>query len=147
MSAFRGSPYSPSPLCWPLAFGPVRANPAWTALGASPLAACCWVPLWYRLPRRHPRRQRPRSDIAVSGPRGFTKLNAMGVGTYDFSGGVTAQLNYSPTLKLLARIGDAIAKEHNDQLRAEERAFAEQLFGAFVADYNQARPGREGECN
>ena len=71
----------------------------------------------------------------------------MGVGTYDFSGGVTAQLNYSPTLELLARIGDAIAKEHNDQLRAEERAFAEQLFGAFVADYNQARPGREGECN
>jgi hypothetical protein len=61
-------------------------------------------------------------------------------GTYDFSGGVTAQLNYSPTLELLARIGDAIAKKHNDQVRAEERAFGEELFDAFVADYNDARP-------
>ncbi len=61
-------------------------------------------------------------------------------GTYDFSGGATAQLNYSPTLELLARIGDAIAQEHNDQVRAEERAFGEELFDAFVADYNDARP-------
>ena len=61
-------------------------------------------------------------------------------GTYDFSGGFTAELNYSPTLELLARIGDAIAKEHNDQVRAEERAFGEELFDAFVADYNEARP-------
>ena len=49
-------------------------------------------------------------------------------------------MNYSPTLELLARIGDAIAKEHNDQVRAEERAFGEELFDAFVADYNDARP-------
>jgi hypothetical protein len=61
-------------------------------------------------------------------------------GTYDFSGGFTAQLDYSPTLELLARIGDAIAKEHNDKVRAEERAFGEELFDAFVADYNGARP-------
>jgi len=61
-------------------------------------------------------------------------------GTYDFSGGVTAQLNYSPTLELLARIFDAIASEHNDRVRAEERAFGEELFDAFVADYNDARP-------
>ena len=61
-------------------------------------------------------------------------------GTFDFSGGATAQLNYSPTLELLARIGDAIASEHNDQVRAEERAFGEELFDAFVADYNDARP-------
>ena len=61
-------------------------------------------------------------------------------GTYDFSGGFTAQLDYSPTLELLARIGDAIAKEHNDKVRAEERAFGEELFDAFVADYNDARP-------
>ena len=61
-------------------------------------------------------------------------------GTYDFSGGVTAQLDYSPTLELLARIGDAIAQAHNDQVRAEERAFGEELFDAFVADYNSARP-------
>jgi len=61
-------------------------------------------------------------------------------GTYDFSGAITAQLNYSPTLELLARIGDAIASEHNDRVRAEERAFGEELFDAFVADYNDARP-------
>jgi len=61
-------------------------------------------------------------------------------GTYDFAGGATAQLNYSPTLELLARIGDAVAQEHNDQVRAEERAFFEELFDAFVADYNDARP-------
>jgi len=41
---------------------------------------------------------------------------------------------------LLARIGDAIAKEHNQKVRAEERAFGEELFDAFVADYNDARP-------
>ncbi|MGB8413676.1 MAG: hypothetical protein WCE23_12720 [Candidatus Binatus sp.] len=61
-------------------------------------------------------------------------------GIYDFSSGTTAQLNYSPTLELLARIGDAIANKHNDQVRAEERAFGEELFDAFVADYNDARP-------
>ncbi len=64
----------------------------------------------------------------------------VGSGAYDLSGGFTAELNYSPTLELLARIGDAIAKEHNDQVRAEERAFGEELFDAFVADYNDARP-------
>ena len=61
-------------------------------------------------------------------------------GTYVFSGGFTAQLNYSPTLELLARVGDAIAREHNDTVRTEERAFGEELFDAFVADYNEARP-------
>jgi hypothetical protein len=61
-------------------------------------------------------------------------------GTYDYSGHITAQLNYSPTLELLARIGDAIAQEHNEKVRAEERAFAEELFDALVADYNDARP-------
>ena len=61
-------------------------------------------------------------------------------GVYDFAAGFTAELNYSPTLELLARIGDAIAKEHNDRVRAEERAFGEELFDAFVADYNDARP-------
>ncbi|MGB8681703.1 MAG: hypothetical protein WCD12_02360 [Candidatus Binatus sp.] len=61
-------------------------------------------------------------------------------GNYYFAGGATAQLDYSPTLELLARIGDAIAQEHNDQVRAQERAFFEELFDAFVADYNDARP-------
>jgi hypothetical protein len=61
-------------------------------------------------------------------------------GNFEYSGGVTAQLNYSPTLELLARVFDAIAAAHNDQVRAQERAFGEELFDAFVADYNNARP-------
>jgi hypothetical protein len=61
-------------------------------------------------------------------------------GMYDFVAGFTAQLNYSPTLELLARVGDAIAKEHDEEVRKEERAFGEELFDAFVADYNDARP-------
>jgi hypothetical protein len=51
---------------------------------------------------------------------------------------------------LLARIGDAIAQAHNDKVRIEERAFGEELFDAFVADYNNARPAvlaLDGETN
>jgi hypothetical protein len=61
-------------------------------------------------------------------------------GMYNFIAGFTAQLNYSPTLELLARVGDAIAKEHDEQVRKEERAFGEEFFDAFVADYHDARP-------
>ena len=61
-------------------------------------------------------------------------------GTYDFAGGFNAELNYSPTLELLARVGDAIAAEHDEEVRKEERAFGEELFDAFVADYNDAQP-------
>ena len=51
----------------------------------------------------------------------------------------SSHLDYSPTLEFLARIGDAIARQHNDVVRNEERAFGEELFDAFVADYNDAR--------
>ncbi|MDO8434213.1 MAG: hypothetical protein Q7S58_17575 [Candidatus Binatus sp.] len=61
-------------------------------------------------------------------------------GMYHFSGGGAAELDYSPTLEFLARIGDAIATQHNDVVRTEERALGEELFDAFVADYNDARP-------
>jgi len=61
-------------------------------------------------------------------------------GSYNFAGEFTAQLNYSPTLELLARVGDAIANAHDEEVRKEERAFGEELFDAFVADYNGARP-------
>ncbi len=60
-------------------------------------------------------------------------------GFYHFSGGGTVELDYSPTLEFLARIGDAIATQHNEVVRAEERALGEELFDAFVADYNDAR--------
>ncbi len=61
-------------------------------------------------------------------------------GYYDFAAGFTAQLNYSPALEFLARVGDAFAKAHDEEVRKEERAFGEELFDAFVADYNDARP-------
>jgi hypothetical protein len=61
-------------------------------------------------------------------------------GMYDFVAGFTAQLNYSPTLELLARVGDALATAHDEDVRKEQRAFGEELFDAFVADYNDARP-------
>ncbi len=63
-----------------------------------------------------------------------------GDGTFRLTAGITAEFDYSPTLGLLARVGDAIADAHNDQVRAEERKLGEELFNAFVTDYNHARP-------
>jgi hypothetical protein len=63
-----------------------------------------------------------------------------GGGAFRLAAGITAEFDYSPTLEFLGRIGDAIADAHNDQVRAEERKFGEELFDAFVADYNNARP-------
>jgi hypothetical protein len=80
--------------------------------------------------------------VLATGNGGLTSRlssRALPNGWYAFSGGATAELDYSPTLELLARIGDAIAREHNDEVRAEERALGEELFDAAVADYNDAR--------
>lgn len=80
--------------------------------------------------------------VLATGNGGLTSRlssRALPNGWYAFSGGATAELDYSPTLELLARIGDAIAKQHNDEVRAEERALGEELFDAAVADYNDAR--------
>ena len=60
-------------------------------------------------------------------------------GMYRFAAGLHGEFDYSPTLEFLARIGDAIADEHNDEVRAEERKLGEGLFDALVADYNNAR--------
>jgi hypothetical protein len=57
-----------------------------------------------------------------------------------FKGLFHGEYHYSPTLEFLARIGDSIAEKHNDVVRTEERRLAEDLFDAFVADYNTARP-------
>jgi hypothetical protein len=72
-------------------------------------------------------------------------------GLYQYAGSASAELPYAPTLAFLARIGDALAQQHDEQVRTEERAFGEELFDALVADYNNARPailaldgGREG---
>jgi hypothetical protein len=61
-------------------------------------------------------------------------------GLYRYALGIRGEFNYSPTLEFLARVGDAIAEAHNQQVRTEEREVGEQLFDAFVTDYNNARP-------
>ncbi|HUY26834.1 MAG TPA: hypothetical protein VMV27_05395 [Candidatus Binataceae bacterium] len=54
--------------------------------------------------------------------------------------GFTGEFEYSPTLEFLARVGDAIADQHNEAVRTDERAFGAELFDAFATDYNNARP-------
>lgn len=60
-------------------------------------------------------------------------------GMYQFGGSASAEIEYAPTLAFLARIGDALANEHDAEVRAEERALGEELFDAFVADYADSR--------
>jgi hypothetical protein len=57
-----------------------------------------------------------------------------------FSGGISAEFYYSPSLEFLAKVGDAIASAHNEEVREEERRLGEELFNAFVTDYYRARP-------
>jgi hypothetical protein len=54
-------------------------------------------------------------------------------------GGVTGEFSYSPTLEFLARIGDAIADEHDWNVRADERKLGEEFFKAFLKDFRAAR--------
>jgi hypothetical protein len=61
-------------------------------------------------------------------------------GVYRFGGSAAAELAYAPALGFLARIGDALADEHDAEVRAEERALGEEFFDAFLADYANARP-------
>jgi hypothetical protein len=74
------------------------------------------------------------------GMQGSFTSKRQGDGEFRLAAGISAEFDYSPTLEFLARIGDAIADAHNDQVRAEERKFGEELFDAFVTDYNNARP-------
>jgi hypothetical protein len=61
-------------------------------------------------------------------------------GLYRYALGFRGEFNYSPTLEFLARVGDRIAEAHNEPVRIEEREVGQQLFDAFVTDYNNARP-------
>ncbi len=60
-------------------------------------------------------------------------------GLYDYNGIFRGEYHYSPTLEFLAGFGDSIARKHNDVVRKEERNLGEELFDAFIADYNDAR--------
>ncbi|HYA36500.1 MAG TPA: hypothetical protein VEF03_12820 [Candidatus Binataceae bacterium] len=61
-------------------------------------------------------------------------------GIVDIKGAFTGEFMYSPALEFLARIGDAIADANNANVRIEERKIGEELFDAFLKDYNDARP-------
>ncbi len=51
-----------------------------------------------------------------------------------------AELTYSPMLKVLVRVADAIADAHNQAVRDDERRMGEELFDALLRDYNSAKP-------
>jgi hypothetical protein len=59
---------------------------------------------------------------------------------FEYQGLFRGEYHYSPTLEFLAGFGDTIATKHNEVVRKEERNLGEELFDAFVADYNSARP-------
>lgn len=61
-------------------------------------------------------------------------------GIFTYQVAFTAEFLYSPALEFLARIGDAITKANNAAVCADERRLGEQLFDAFLKDYNNARP-------
>ena len=73
------------------------------------------------------------------GPTVHVSSRQLPSGMYQFAGSASAEFHYAPTLAFLARIGDAIANEHDADVRADERALGEELFDAFVADYADAR--------
>jgi hypothetical protein len=61
-------------------------------------------------------------------------------GIASFVGDVSGEFRYSPTLAFLARVGDSFAEAHSEAVRKEERKLGEDLFDAFVSDYDSARP-------
>jgi hypothetical protein len=64
----------------------------------------------------------------------------LGDGNIRFAARISGEFDYSPTLEFFTRVGDAIVDAHNDKVRAEERQVGEELFDAFVTDYNNAKP-------
>ena len=67
--------------------------------------------------------------------------HAMGVDRIELSAQWRAELSYSPALKVLAAVADAIANAHNEAVRDDERRMGEELFEALLHDYNMAKPG------
>ncbi len=81
--------------------------------------------------------------VLAEGTGGLTATLAsrrLASGMVHLQGGMTGEFSYSPTLEFLARIGDAIAEEHDWKVRADERKLGEELFKAFLKDFRNARP-------
>jgi hypothetical protein len=63
-----------------------------------------------------------------------------GTGLYRWSGSANAEFTYAPALELLARVGDSVADAHSAEVKREERQLGQELFDAFMTDYNDSRP-------
>ena len=63
-----------------------------------------------------------------------------GTGLFRYAASAKAEFNYAPTLELLARVGDSVADQHSAEVKLEERKLGQELFDAFMSDYNNARP-------
>jgi hypothetical protein len=61
-------------------------------------------------------------------------------GRFRYTASASAELGYAPTLELLAQVGDSVADQHSAQVKIEERQLGQELFDAFMTDYNKARP-------
>jgi len=66
--------------------------------------------------------------------------HSSGVDSTELTARWRAELSYSPMLKVLVRVADAIADAHNAAVRDDERRMGEELFDAFLDDYNSAKP-------
>ena len=63
-----------------------------------------------------------------------------GTGLYRWTGSANAEFSYAPALELLARVGDSVADTHSAEVKREERQVGQELFDAFMTDYNAWRP-------
>jgi len=61
-------------------------------------------------------------------------------GLFYYAAKASAEFGYAPTLELLARVGDSVADQHSAEVKIEERQLGQDLFDAFMTDYNNARP-------
>jgi hypothetical protein len=61
-------------------------------------------------------------------------------GVFHIAVAFTGELHYSPTLAILARIGDTIVEANDVRVRNDERRLTQEFFDALVADFNNARP-------
>jgi hypothetical protein len=61
-------------------------------------------------------------------------------GLFRYAATANAEFGYAPALELLARVGDSVADAHSAEVKIEERKFGQELFDAFMTDYNNSRP-------
>jgi hypothetical protein len=81
--------------------------------------------------------------VLAQGDGGFKasfSSSRVGEGLFRYEGDAAAEFSYAPALEFLARIGDSVADQHSAEVKKEERELGQELFDAFMTDYNDARP-------